>query len=526
MLQLLNHDKHFSDKVRNVTSSLKNELTFVLLSKLVENCRNHLSNIPFTNLGALHVWNLLFYGADPTADVFEADPSIRSCFTSSALHYAMGCNCTTTIDLLIKYGADVNCLDSTGLTPLMIGVEHRNLELIEHLIISHGADPNYPGRGGMTALHFAVKVSDNPRSYRPVVEFLLGLGADPNLQTLKGHTPLGICCSRQDTDTASLLLENGAQVEGRNTNSFTPLHLAVVFEAQEIAEMLLTEYNADVHAKAADGVLPIHCAIYSNSIAMAGLLIEHGALRAISYPTFYLHNVCQRCSFLDMLQLFMHHLAVNEVSYVDAHQRTPLHYAVMNPQTQSQAVQFLLDCGSDINVTDTAQLTPLQLAFYMRPNDPILTVLVEHVMRLHNLGMKVTEANLITLKQFQHPGEVYFGRLNQREIQDMSRCTIKDGFAITYHQLFTLPVRRLIRFLRLQGVRTGLLSRDLNELFPLYGNIIRNHVQQMAERAEIHNVFATFCYWVFQGTPLFSRGFVERFMSYFSDEEMLEILER
>lgn len=73
------------------------------------------------------------------------------------------------------------------------------------------------GVGG-TALHFAV-AGDNPH----VVEYLLGRGADPNLASERGATPLHFSCRKGAIDCAKLLLGHGASMFAKDRYNITPL---------------------------------------------------------------------------------------------------------------------------------------------------------------------------------------------------------------------------------------------------------------------------------------------------------------
>ena len=73
------------------------------------------------------------------------------------------------------------------------------------------------GVGG-TALHYAV-AGDNPS----VVEYLLSRGADPNLPSERGVTPLHLCCKKGASACAVLLLRHGASMTVRDHYNISPL---------------------------------------------------------------------------------------------------------------------------------------------------------------------------------------------------------------------------------------------------------------------------------------------------------------
>jgi ankyrin repeat protein len=98
------------------------------------------------------------------------------------------------LSLLLEHGADTENRDSEGKTLLMSAVERKDKELIE-LLLAHRADPNarQHNQWRNTALHYAVfsiSSADSPEVVPNIVEVLLAAGANPNLQTTEGKTPL------------------------------------------------------------------------------------------------------------------------------------------------------------------------------------------------------------------------------------------------------------------------------------------------------------------------------------------------
>jgi hypothetical protein len=92
---------------------------------------------------------------------------------------------------------------------------------------------------GDTALHILARSRD-----ATWISFLLGKGAQPNVQNKAGETPLTIAAQVGWTDGADLLIGRRAQVDMANRNGETPLILAV--HSNDIAMvMLLLSRGAD-----------------------------------------------------------------------------------------------------------------------------------------------------------------------------------------------------------------------------------------------------------------------------------------
>jgi len=80
------------------------------------------------------------------------------------------------------------------------------------------------------------------------------------------------------TRLSELIDKDGAQLEARSSDGFTPLQLAAFF-GQYDATMLLVERGANVEAVSENGmqIRPIHAAAASGRTDTVRLLLEHGA---------------------------------------------------------------------------------------------------------------------------------------------------------------------------------------------------------------------------------------------------------
>jgi ankyrin repeat protein len=91
---------------------------------------------------------------------------------------------------------------------------------------------------------------------REVTELLLSKGADVNVKDRNGNTPLHNAAGSDDWDIAELLIAKGANVNAKNGSDVTPLHLAALGGCQAVLELLLA-HKADVNAKTKYGDTPL-----------------------------------------------------------------------------------------------------------------------------------------------------------------------------------------------------------------------------------------------------------------------------
>lgn len=147
-------------------------------------------------------------GCNPNDVVAEADLNRLPRIT--ALLAAIGTRNVSTIELFIRWGADVNLPARWGIkrTPLQRAAELGSLDIVE-LLINHGANVHAPAakRGGGTALQLAAI-----GGYIPIACKLLSLKADPNAPASKvdGRMALEGAAEHGRLDMLQVLLNGGA----------------------------------------------------------------------------------------------------------------------------------------------------------------------------------------------------------------------------------------------------------------------------------------------------------------------------
>lgn len=116
-------------------------------------------------------------------------------------------------------------------------------------LIAEGVNPN-----SLSSIGNAILVSASWENYSNLVEFLLAHKANPNIKNIIGATPLAAAAVLRCTESARILLKNGADVDQlayeHNGGSETPLMVAVdrVTSETDYIEFvkLLLEYDPDL----------------------------------------------------------------------------------------------------------------------------------------------------------------------------------------------------------------------------------------------------------------------------------------
>ena len=171
-------------------------------------------------------------------------------------------------------GADPNAHGWSGVSPLhMAASVNENPEVIAALL-KGGADPESRDVDEETPLHYAA--GDNESL--PVLEALLDAGADPNAQGIYGRRPLHRAAGTNENLAVTVaLLEAGADPQAPEFNGSTPLHLATVNENAAVINTLL-DAGANPNARDRDGHSPLHVAAgFGGSLAAVTILLAAGS---------------------------------------------------------------------------------------------------------------------------------------------------------------------------------------------------------------------------------------------------------
>ena len=127
-----------------------------------------------------------------------------------------------TARLLMDYGADVDCVDVRGVTPLM---RLCGDGAVSRLLLDRGANIDARDLEGHTALAWACHWGNSDGA-----RFLISRGAAVNLARNDGQTPLHLASSYNRVDAARLLLQHGARIDATSARGESPLDVVCMFD--------------------------------------------------------------------------------------------------------------------------------------------------------------------------------------------------------------------------------------------------------------------------------------------------------
>ncbi|CAH0050248.1 unnamed protein product [Clonostachys solani] len=291
-----------------------------------------------------------------------ADPHLRGRVFDTALDAALSADVSSVVERLLK--------DSSRWSPMDLGNALRralgrtNKEVVERLldlganVFTNGSDDSsmlYSVSAGdapeALKIHFAslliekeVNVDEGGEHGSPLqmacykqqksfVEFLLNMGADPNVQGGKyGNALQAVGTARSSrmkiaVDIAMLLIEKGANVNARHCESGTALQAAALSGNRNLMQLLL-QHGAEINT---------HTGLYGNPLQAAAC--------------------CMNSKYIEYL--------VGKGADVNAQggqYGTALQALVSSNGDNRQMVRFLLDQGSDVNANGGEYGNALQAA--------------------------------------------------------------------------------------------------------------------------------------------------------------------
>lgn len=124
---------------------------------------------------------------------------------------------------------------------------------------------------GWTPLHFTARYG-----HKSVATLLIDNGANLEAPDRSGLTPLGLAAAFGQEAVVKLLLENGAQVESSDISGRTPLYSASLHGHETVA-ILLLDSGANIETSGRDGITPLRLAAVFGNETMTKMLLENGA---------------------------------------------------------------------------------------------------------------------------------------------------------------------------------------------------------------------------------------------------------
>eukprot|EP01102_Stenamoeba_stenopodia_P004536 TRINITY_DN14831_c0_g1_i1.p1 TRINITY_DN14831_c0_g1~~TRINITY_DN14831_c0_g1_i1.p1 ORF type:complete len:426 (-),score=101.29 TRINITY_DN14831_c0_g1_i1:167-1444(-) len=284
------------------------------------------------------------------------------------LHQAVHAKDIGKLQLLLQQGADINAVNSVGLTPLHVAIA-KDKDKIVRFLLENGANPNIKTRTGIPPLYLAIAESAGTS----IVNLLLQFKANPNETNKRGRTPLHKALKRDYESDAAALLAGGANPNLKDARGDTPVNYAIRKSSSTKGILLALQKGADPNIPDNEGETAVVRATRKDYHSDLRAIIRYGGnvnakdIRGNSV----LHNaVYHKSDETTMLVLLQNKADPNVTNAVG---RTPLHEAVVS--RNKDQIKVLLRHGADANKVDGNKETPLHLAVAARSTDIVSLLL-------------------------------------------------------------------------------------------------------------------------------------------------------
>ncbi|KAF6823878.1 ankyrin repeat-containing protein [Colletotrichum musicola] len=248
-------------------------------------------------------------------------------------------------------------------------------------LVDHGEEVDHRHDDGDTLLHLACR-----NGFAWNVLCLLKSNADPNLTNDAGDSPLHLVCgdvSEKDGVIASVLLQHGAMIDLPDKHYKTPTMLACRSSSLQNLQVLL-DNGPDLEARDSDGYSALHYAALWRRCTAVELLLDRGADRhdTNNYGNTALHFFCSELDGESDRDLqFMEFLVQSgmNVNSRNASGQTALHKLVCRQEFNGQrgAITLLLNNDADVHARDIWGKLPLDYAVE-HLDDATVELLEEH----------------------------------------------------------------------------------------------------------------------------------------------------
>jgi len=276
-----------------------------------------------------------------------ADATARNEYGETPLHWVPNCEVAR---LLVELGAEVTAKDKLGSTPLHRAAGFGDVK-VALFLVEHGADATAQDESGWTPLHWASEWANVE-----VACFLIEHGADATAKDESGSTPLHCVSHVLGAEDACTVFCYFTAPTHKDNYGWSVIHLPPpeLGKRLEVIHILL-EHGANLEARDKDGYTALHMALLSMNVGLARSLVELGANTTAQnyYGSTPLH-LALRNGHLEVAHFLIQHGM--DVIAQDMNRMKPLHWA---SKSGSAEVTCLLIDGAQATAQDSSGWTPL-----------------------------------------------------------------------------------------------------------------------------------------------------------------------
>ena len=271
-----------------------------------------------------------------------------------------------TFRLLIDSEIDLDAEDDEGLTPLILLLIRKDIDLVVELLEA-GADPNVADANGTTVTHYAAQIGNVD-----LLSKLRQLGANLEVRNVKEQTPLHLAAIHGMTpELVAVFLLAKVKTNPIDAAGLSPMHYAAAqTSARAIASLRVLGTPVDTLDKQDESSLHYALRYNEDPLAIRALLLFGADPNQPTADNKLPTQLATAHRHSDTLLALVD--AGADIDAKDEFGRTLLHHAVL--QSNAEVAVSLLESGADPNVPDIIGRTPLELAFQVPIAEPALSV--------------------------------------------------------------------------------------------------------------------------------------------------------
>ncbi|XP_008195018.3 rabankyrin-5 [Tribolium castaneum] len=301
-----------------------------------------------------------------------ADINAKTADSETPLQLAIHCRLGEVVDALCIRGVDMSAPDRLGNCPLWAALDSGQDD-IASILVRHGADTDCWGAGPdgcrQTLLHRAIDENKEAAAI-----FLIQSGCDLDSPRMPGPNgeggeeardraaPLHLCCQWGLETVVRTLIEHRANVNSRDADNKTPLHIAIENQHPEIISLLLSVPEIDLSLRDKSGLSPFATALtFRNNKAAQAILdkLPSAAEQFDAKGQNFLHIAIKKGDIESALFLLTVRVDVNS-RVQDPMLTPPLHLAARHGN--ETLVRSLILAGARVDDRDAQKRTALHVA--------------------------------------------------------------------------------------------------------------------------------------------------------------------
>ncbi|XP_050954763.1 transient receptor potential cation channel subfamily A member 1b isoform X1 [Labeo rohita] len=296
--------------------------------------------------GALEAVKIMLSSYNKVEDIVN----IRDGANQTPLHRATLFDHVELAEYLISKGAEIDCIDCKGLSPLLMASKCSAWKTVAFLL-SIGADFRIKDAAGRSFLHFVVL---QPKGLKNLPETVLQCNAVKEMlsdEDVEGCTPLHYACKLGIHDSVKNMLGLNISVGQKSREKKSALHFAAEYGRINTCKRLLETLTDSKMLNDWDekGLTPLHLASRAGHAQVVELLLRSGALFQSDYKGWScLHHAAAEGYTQTMKILLSANVKLLDQTNEDGN--TALHIAAQ--AGHEGAVLLLLDRGAEITLNN------------------------------------------------------------------------------------------------------------------------------------------------------------------------------